>query len=455
LEARLTEQQPVTEQQNRELEQALGRANSLEQQVEQLQAELARTQAEGASQTEQMRREYAARLENANALLAAKSAELAKSGAVRANVEESLRAEITRLNNEMQSRTAALQSREDELDRVRAEMTSVQNRIVQLESITARTESEAREIHQAKSALEGDLSALRNELQQKSSAVAHQQAAMDELAAGHRGQLEQLEANLSEHQRASEERRREIDQAQAQISLLQSRVEGLQAALQQTELSAASRTEQLRQEYQERVDALSRELATSTAQLDDRAGKTADIEHALRSEIDRLIGEAQERNQILQNRNDELVRVKGELDSLSERFTQLESHAIQAESNASGDAERMRTEYQAQLALLQAELSQKEWALEERQAIIAGLEQEHRLQIEALRQQLAEKEPTAAPADGAFVMGDPNMTEAQREKLRRLDDIAKATRSGDDVTYPAPSGRRWQTGFGWKRRWRS
>ena len=36
-----------------------------------------------------------------------------------------------------------------ELDRVRAEMTLIQNRIVQLESISARTESEAREIHHA------------------------------------------------------------------------------------------------------------------------------------------------------------------------------------------------------------------------------------------------------------------------------------------------------------------
>ena len=250
----------------------------------------------------------------------------------------------------------------------------------------------------------------------------------------HRSQVEQLEANLSEYQRASEDRRREVDQAQAQIALLHSRVEELQAAMQQTELSANSRTEQLRQEYQARVDALSRELADNAAQLHDRVGISSDIEQALRSEIDRLIGEAQERNQILQNRNDELVRVKGELDSLSERFTQLQTNAIQAESSASGDAERMRTEYQAQLALLQAELSQKEWALEERQAIIAGIEQEHRQQIEALRQQLAEKEHTAAPADGAFVMGDPNLTEAQREKLHKLDDMVKAIRAGDDVS---------------------
>ena len=264
-----------------------------------------------------------------------------------------------------------------------------------------------------------------------------------------------LKRTLGEQQRASEERRREVDQAQAQIALLHSRVEEQQSALQQTELVANNRTEQLRQEYAARVDALSRELGEHSARLQDRASANSDIERTLRSEIDRLIGEAQERNQILQNRNDELVRVKNDLDSLAERFNQLESNAIQAESSASGEAESMRTEFQAQLALLQAELSQKEWALEERQAIVAGLEQEHRQQLEALRQQLTGKEHPAAPAGDAFVMGDPNLTEAQREKLHKLDEMVKAIRSGDDNSFPAPSGRRWQSGFAWKRRWRS
>ena len=416
-------------------------------QVEELQAALRQAQAAGASQAEQIRQEYAARLETVNSLLATKSAEMANSGAVRANVEESLRGELSHLRSEMQSRTAALQSREDELNRVRAEMTSVQNRLVQLESISARTESEAREISQAKSGLESELAALRNELQQGSSAVAQQQTAMDDLAARHRSQVEQLEANLSEQHRASEERRREVDQAQAQIALLHSRIEELQNALQQTELSANSRTEQLRQEYAARVDALKRELGEHSAQLQDRASANSDSEQALRSEIDRLIGEAQERNQILESRNDELVRVKNDLDGWAERFSQLESHAVQAESSASGEAESMRTGFQAQLALLQAELSQKEWALEERQAIIAGIEQEHRQQLDALRQQLAGEEQSAIPADNAFVMGDPNLTEAQREKLHKLDDMVKTIRSGDDNSFPAPSGRRWQSGL--------
>ncbi len=140
LEARLHDQQPNTEASSQAVEQALSRANDLQRQVEELQTALHQAQAAGANQAEQIRQEYAARLEAANNQLAVKSAELVNSGAVRANVEESLRAELSRLRRETQSRAEALQSREEELNRVRGEMTAVQNRIVQLQSVTARSE---------------------------------------------------------------------------------------------------------------------------------------------------------------------------------------------------------------------------------------------------------------------------------------------------------------------------
>lgn len=444
LEARLHDQQQVAEPQSQTLEHALNRANDLQRQVEELQSTLGQAQAAGASQAEQLRQEYAARLEELNNQLAVKSAELASSGAVRANVEESLRAEVSRLRGETQTRAEALQSREEELSRVRAEMTAVHNRIVQLQSVSARSESEAREISQAKSELESELTSLRGEVQQKAAAVAQQQAAMDELAANYRRQVEQLEVNFSAQQQAGDQRRREVDQAQARIDQLHGRIAELQSALQQAELDANRRADELRQEYAGRTGELAQPAPANTA-----------LDQALRTEIDRLVSEAQERNQILQDRNDELVRVKTDLDGLTERFTQIESLAIQAESNADGENESMRTEYQAQLALLQAELSQKEWALEERQAIVASMEQEHRQELDALRQQLAAKELSPAPAAGVFVLGDAHLTGEQRDKLKKLDDMENELRNGDALGTSLLNRRRWPGGFGSKRRWRS
>ena len=174
-------------------------------------------------------------------------------------------------------------------------------------------------------------------------------------------------------------------------------------------------------------------------------------EQSLRDEVNRLIREAQEKNQILQNRNEELVRVKAELDRLYERMNQLESSRSETVNALRDDSERMRTEFQAQLAFLQAELSQKEWTIEERQAAARGQEQKLRQEIESLRQQLVESK-TDKPHDAdAFVFGEPRAGDLREQHFEGIG-------SGDRLegyTGTFAHRRRWQSGFGWKRRWRS
>ena len=171
----------------------------------------------------------------------------------------------------------------------------------------------------------------------------------------------------------------------------------------------------------------------------------------LSDEIARLRQEAQERNQILQDRNDELVRVKAQLDQLHERLAQLEAPPPREENSFDVEGERMRTEFQAQLALLQAELSQKEWAAEELQAKARGLEQSLRQEIDALRRALGSKETSEPCAAREFVFDAPRSN-------HREDDVF-AFDGGAEGAVPPPgsfaSQRRWHTGFGWKRRWRS
>src|SRR6185503_2632683 len=128
-------------------------------------------------------------------------------------------------------------------------------------------------------------------------------------------------------------------------------------------------------------------------------------QQSLSEEIARLTREAKEKNQILQDRNDELVRVKSELDRLKERDSEIESASSRAESAYSSDAEQMRNEFQAQLALLQAELSQREWALEEQQAEARGREQNLRQEIDSLRRQL-ESESQKEHRSHDFVFGE-------------------------------------------------
>ena len=172
------------------------------------------------------------------------------------------------------------------------------------------------------------------------------------------------------------------------------------------------------------------------------------VEQSLRNEIDRLLHEAQEKNRILQDRNDELVQVKAEMDRLQERLNQEESSTSRAQSAIAGDVERMQTEFQAQLALLQAELSQKEWALDDKQAAARGLEQKYREEIESLRRQLAQREINQVRDE--FVSDEPRGNRAQQEQFAppQNGDLSAGT------VNLRKRQRRWRSGVGWKRRWR-
>ena len=191
------------------------------------------------------------------------------------------------------------------------------------------------------------------------------------------------------------------------------------------------------------------QITQSEATIDGGASD-AEIGRTLRDEIERLRHETQEKNQILQDRNDELVRAKAQLDELQERLNRLESSTSETESTFDGEAERMRTEFQAHLALLQAELSQKEWALDERQAKARAMEQDLRQDIESLRRQVAESETVERQAGHALVSDEPRSNPTQDARL----EVASNPAAVEPVSSFA-SHRRWNSGFGRKRRWRA
>jgi len=223
--------------------------------------------------------------------------------------------------------------------------------------------------------------------------------------------------------------------------------------LQHAQLTAARGAEQLREEYARRIETLNAEVTRYSAALQEREAQTQS-EQTLRAEIDCLVRETQERNLILQNRNDELVRVKSDRDALQESYNDLVTATARNEARVSDDVERMRTEFQAQLALLQAELSQKEWALEEQRAAASGMDLAHREEIEALRQQVAQTQTRTQENPDKFVLGDEPLTEDQHQRRQKYREVIDAVTSGDHRSFPASENRRWRSRFGWKRRWK-
>ena len=245
--------------------------------------------------------------------------------------------------------------------------------------------------------------------------------------------------------------------AQARQQNTEAKLDQLRVQLAEAQLIAESRAAE-NDDFKEQIAALNQRRAEPLsvnaplekqrhALAQDHEFSRREMEQSLRAEIERLVLEAEEKRRILQNRNDELVTVKASMDALQERLSAAETTTAGKVSAADAELERMRSEFQAQLALLQAELSQKDWALQEREAMSQSLEQNYRHEIDSLRQRLDEEKSRNVSAREEFTMGEIPIDPAPGVPL-------KSQVHEHPMDSPA-QGRRWHTDFAWKRRWKA
>ena len=205
---------------------------------------------------------------------------------------------------------------------------------------------------------------------------------------------------------------------------------------------------------QRRLAALQDELQQDTTSLQKQDATTNQLEQTLRDEIKRLRAEGQEKHFLLGSRNEEVVQAKAELDQLRVRVTELETTAEQSAAEAAAENELMQTEFQAQLALLQAELSQREWALEEKQAIVNGLEKRFNARIQDLQTQLANRQIQPETHRGDTLLGAAASSTAQNRNGPTIEEQIMAFESESQTRRSENHSRRWHTGRAWKRRWK-
>jgi chromosome segregation ATPase len=191
-----------------------------------------------------------------------------------------------------------------------------------------------------------------------------------------------------------------------------------------------------------------------SAALDTNSHNSEKAETQARHEIMTLRQDAEERHLILASRNEELMHVKAEMDLLQRQISELKSSSQRIQESAETECAKMGNEFQAQVAFLQAELSQKDWTLQEREAAQKVLEQGLRAKIGQLEVQLKQtRTSTDGPAQ-EFVLG------VNWESEARLDDTWKLQErldgSGVEVAQAASNHTgKWRNSGVWKRRWRS
>jgi hypothetical protein len=234
---------------------------------------------------------------------------------------------------------------------------------------------------------------------------------------------------------------------------LQRRIEELEMERQHAQLTTVRGREQIQAEETRQIEKMNAEVARQSAALQEQEENQTQSEQTLRAEIDRLVRESQEKNLILQSRNDELGRLKADREA-PQNSKDLESATSRNETAMSEDAKNMRMEFQAQLALLQADLSQRDSALAAQRVATNGIILAHREQIDTLRQRLAQTEGRVQEHPDKFVPEDETLTDEHQQRGKKYPAVIDAVPSDDDRSFPVSENRRWHRRFGWKRRWK-
>ena len=191
-----------------------------------------------------------------------------------------------------------------------------------------------------------------------------------------------------------------------------------------------------------------------SAALDTNSHKSEKAETPAWDEIMTLRHDAEEKNLLLASRNEELMRVKAEMDLLQGELSELKSSNKRIQESAKTECAEMRSEFQAQVAFLQAELSQRDWTLQEREAAQKVLEQGLRAKIGQLEAQLEQvKTSTEGPAQ-EFVLGVNWESEARLDDTWKLQERLDGNGAEIAQTASNQSGK-WRNSGAWKRRWRS
>jgi chromosome segregation ATPase len=317
------------------------------------------------------------------------------------HLHENSLAQLQELRNQLAQNQELLKNRESALEAATTEAVSLRERLFQLESSNQDERTAGiREAKRMRDEFEAELSALQAELQQKDWAIAQRQASMENLAQAHKERTQKLEARLAEQQLLVESRQTELDKATSEARTLFERIAQLETATQHAEATALARLEQMRQDYETRLRSLQDDLEQKTSALEQYVALDQ-REEAPRDEVRRLQTERPEKPLLLDRRNEELLHIQSELDQLRERFTEIETFAQRAEIDAANEGERMQS-------------NKEEYFLEET-----------------------------------------HMSDAQKERFDRIQNLVETMISGDEQSFPAPSSRRWRLGFESKRRWRS
>jgi chromosome segregation ATPase len=418
--AQLTEKQRLLHRGDQELQEQRSEIAALREEL--ARTEFARRQTEMlvATQAEQIRERVKAEVEALDAQLREKENAL-KSLADR---EQELSLRIDDLRQQLAQKESLIESRDIEVTHLRTQAGDLLAQIIHLERAHAET-------------------------------LEQQRVAASQLEQNLRAQVDELQNQLMGKLALLETRNREVQALESRVTELADRIDRSEIALEQARAIAVSEIEQIRQQSQAALTARQEEVERKVEGLQDREAALYAAEQSFKVEIDALRKEVAEKRFLLENRNEQLLRVKMEMDELQDRIGYLESVARQAELESRHKDERSEEQPRPELEKLRQKLSQKEQMLKQRQTAVNDSEPGLQAQINSLRSELAEKQALLENPRSGFLIGEPTLTESQKERLSRLEQLVETIKADNEQTLISPHNRKWRFSLSRKRRWKS
>lgn len=351
-------------------------------------------------------------------------------------LEQRLNSTIEQLSADLNEKQTLIGQNEIKSQQAKADISEIVEQKTRLEMLQKQTERLlSAQAEQIRAGVRAEIQSMERQLIEKNSELQKCQAcAMD------------LRHRLAEMQLLSETRAVQIEDLKAETVRLSLEINRREPVKLGTEADGDHDLGHGRE-----AEAASGEIS---AALDTNSHKSEKAETPAWDEIMTLRHDAEEKNLLLASRNEELMRVKAEMDLLHGELSELKSSNKRIQESAKTECAEMRSEFQAQVAFLQAELSQRDWTLQEREAAQKVLEQGLRAKIGQLEVQLEQVKTSTEGPGQEFVLGVNWESEARLDDTWKLQERLGGNGAEGAQTTSDQSGK-WRNSGQWKRRWRS
>jgi chromosome segregation ATPase len=331
LQSQLQEKDRLLEARAREIGILQARAESLSGETARLEAAQAQALADAAYETGRTRQALQAEIDALQSTNEKHQTLLEDRQTALVELERTLGAEIEELKERSAEQQQSLETQTADLAQSAQELNMLRGRLAQLEAASHHAEDVA--VLRANSDAER-IAALERQLQSTQRALAEREAALQRT--GQQPQHASGGLKLAQNQNSTEDQSPELKAAQNKITELLDRLAQLEAARHMLQENAAHELQQFRESFETRIANLRMEMA---AKEQSPAQDPSTVEHEsamtrLEEGFQRQIAELQkqlaEQHSLLENRNEELIKVKAELDAFQDRSRQLGARAADA-----------------------------------------------------------------------------------------------------------------------------